>query len=155
MNWKYFLFFNLLKEFVYEMNCFLESWNIFLEFCSSKFCKVFSFKSLLHLQLCSPLHYEYFFFSSFLSLLPQVSINFISFLPPDRQLLVLLIISSLFFLIVALIILICFLSLYSVIFLTSWVHSFFFNFQTFFIFNISIQDDKFSLNYRCCLFLKS
>ena len=141
MSWKYFLLFNFLEEFVYEMNCSLESWNIFLKFCSSKFCKMFSFKSLLHLQLCSPLHYEYFFFSSFLSLLPQVSIiNFISFLPPDRQLLAFLIISSLFFLIIALIILICFLSFYSVIFLTSQVPvCFFFNFQTFFVSNISIK----------------
>ena len=140
MSWKYFLLFNFLEEFVYEMNCSLESWNIFLKFCSSKFCKMFSFKSLLHLQLCSPLHYEYFFFSSFLSLLPQVSINFISFLPPDRQLLAFLIISSLFFLIIALIILICFLSFYSVIFLTSQVPVFFFfNFQTFFVSNISIK----------------
>ena len=141
MSWKYFLLFNFLEGFVYEMNCSLESWNIFLKFCSSKFCKMFSFKSLLHLQLCSPLHYEYFFFSSFLSLLPQVSIiNFISFLPPDRQLLAFLIISSLFFLIIALIILICFLSFYSVIFLTSQVPvCFFFNFQTFFVSNISIK----------------
>lgn len=138
MSWKYFLFFNFLEEFVYEMNCFMESWNVFLKFCSSKFCKMFSFKSLLHLQLCSPLHYEYFFF--FLIPFTASLHQFHQFSPPRSQLLALLIICSLFFLIVALIILICFLSFYSVIFLTSQVPSFFFfNFQTFFVSNKSIK----------------